>query len=63
MFLAAWIAVRFCGRPILALASILVGVPGVLMLIGGLGLLVLPASILFLIAVFRGDVASGNDVA
>ena len=50
MFLAACIAVRFRGRLILVLASILVGVPGVLMLLGGLGLLVLPASVLFLVA-------------
>lgn len=53
LFIAAWIAVRFRGRPILVLATILVGIPGVFMLIGGLGLLVLPASILFLLAAFR----------
>jgi hypothetical protein len=52
-FVAAWIAVRHRGRPVLVLASILVGVPGVLSLIGGVGLLMLPASILFLIAAFR----------
>jgi hypothetical protein len=53
LFLAAWITVRYRGRPVLVLASILVGVPGVLSLIGGVGLLILPASILFLIAASR----------
>jgi len=53
MFLAARIAVWYRGRLVLVLASILVGVPGVLMLIGGLGLLVLPAAVLFLIAASR----------
>ena len=53
LFFAAWIAVRYRGRPVLVVASILVGVPGVLSLIGGVGLLMLPASILFLIAASR----------
>ena len=53
LFLAAWIAVRYRGRPVLVSASILVGAPGVLSLIGGVGLLMLPASILFLIAASR----------
>ena len=53
LFVAAWIAVRHRGRPVLVLASILVGVPGVLSLIGGVGLLILPASILFLMAASR----------
>jgi hypothetical protein len=50
LFLASWIAVRYRGRLILVLAAVLVGVPGVLLLIGGIGLLVVPASILFLVA-------------
>jgi hypothetical protein len=53
LFLAAWIAIRFRGRPILVLAAILVGVPGVLLLIGGVGLFILPASFLFLVAASR----------
>jgi len=53
LFLAAWIAVRYRGRLPLVLAAILVGVPGVLSLIGGVGLLILPASILFLVAAAR----------
>ena len=53
MLFASWISVRFRGRLVLVLASVLVGVPGVLMLIGGLGLFVLPASILFLAAAAR----------
>lgn len=54
LFLAAWLAVRFQGRLVLLLAAVLVGVPGVLSLIGGVGLFVVPASILFLVAVARG---------
>ena len=50
LFLAVWIAVRFRGRFPLVLAAILVGGPGVLSLIGGIGLLMLPASLLFLVA-------------
>jgi hypothetical protein len=50
LFIAAWTAFRYRGRLVLVSASILVGVPGVLSLIGGVGLLMLPASILFLIA-------------
>jgi len=53
LFLAAWIAIRYPRRSALLLAAALVGVPGVLLLIGGLGLLVLPAAILFLVAAFR----------
>jgi hypothetical protein len=53
LFLAAWIAVRYRGRLVLVLASILVGGPGVLSLIGGVGLLMLPASIFFLVAASR----------
>lgn len=53
LFLAAWVAVRYGGRLVLVLAAILVGAPGVLSLIGGIGLLMLPASILFLIAARR----------
>ena len=55
LFLAAWIAVRFRGRLPLVLAAVLVGGPGVLSLIGGIGLLMLPASILFLIAACRPE--------
>jgi hypothetical protein len=54
LFLAAWISVRFHGRLVLVLAAVLVGVPGVLLLIGGVGLLVVPASILFLVSAARG---------
>lgn len=53
LFLAAWIAIRYRGRLALLLAAILLGVPGVLSLIGGVGLLILPASLLFLIAASR----------
>lgn len=53
LFFAAWIAVRFRGRLPLVLAAVLVGVPGVLSLIGGVGLLMLPASIVFLVAAAR----------
>jgi len=54
LFLAAWLAVRFGGRFPLVLAAILVGAPGVLSLIGGIGLLMLPASLLFLVAAALG---------
>lgn len=53
LFLAAWIAVRYRGRLVLVLAAIMVGVPGVFLLTGGVGLLLLPASFLFLVAVAR----------
>ncbi len=53
LFLAAWIAVRYRGRLPLVLAAVLVGAPGVLSLIGGEGLLMLPASALFVIAAAR----------
>lgn len=53
LFLAAWIAIRYRGRLVLLLAAILLGVPGMLSLIGGVGLLILPASLLFLIAASR----------
>jgi hypothetical protein len=53
LFLAAWISVRYRGRLPLVLAAVLLGVPGVFLLIGGVGLLILPASILFLVAVAR----------
>ena len=53
LFLAAWIAVRYRGRLVLVLAAILVGVPGALSLIGGVGLLMLPASLFFLVAASR----------
>jgi hypothetical protein len=53
LFLAAWMTVQFRGRPILVVAAILLGVPGVLSLIGGVGLLILPASLLLLVAAFR----------
>jgi hypothetical protein len=52
LFLASWIAVRYRGRLILVIAAVLVGVPGLLSLIGGIGLLMLPASILFFVAAF-----------
>jgi hypothetical protein len=53
LFLAAWIAVRNHGRLPLLLAAVLLGVPGVLLVIGGVGLLISPASILFLVAAAR----------
>jgi hypothetical protein len=53
LFLAAWLAVRYRGRLPLLVAVVLVGVPGWLSLIGGVGLLILPASILFLVAATR----------
>ncbi len=55
LFLAAWIAIRYRGRLVLVLAAILLGVPGVLSLIGGVGLMILPASLLFLVAASRPD--------
>ncbi len=53
LFLAAWVAVRYRGRLVLVLAAVLIGAPGVMSLIGGEGLLMLPASILFLAAAVR----------
>ena len=53
LFLAAWLAVRYRGTLVLVLAAILAGVTGVLSLVGGVGLLLLPASILFLVAAAR----------
>ena len=53
LFFATWIAVRSRGRLPLVLAAVLVGVPGVLSLIGGIGLLMLPSSILLLVAAAR----------
>jgi hypothetical protein len=53
LFLASWLAVRFRGRIALVVAAMLVGGPGTFLLIGGLGVLFIPAAVLFLAAALR----------
>jgi len=57
--IAIYTAVLAAGltRLIVVLAAVLVGVPGVLSLIGGIGLLMVPASIMFFVAAFTASTA------